>query len=656
MVNPYVFYNGRGRAVLMPPSTSDPYVYLSLLYSPSRIPGNGMEEKIKKERHRTANIAKSLFMARFGNPEKDMEAIQTASMFLQGAINLERSSERSFIENKLSQLKEFDGPQTNEIKALLSQIQSGNFNTTQLILALNYAIMGIDETRARIEALAKPSKHNNMARGQLNSSAALVRQMRNEFEPPKNNEATLAEVIRVLTFRTLNENLSRIIEVIGKNLDLDSLASNLSSAAILVQQLIYDYLLSNSDELDAAMGQLSAEGVRGIADKVWKKFTKSSIYKNISSSGNPFFDRNFQNAINATRDFFHVTIDDQVNRRRVNKNVPGEVAFNEIFQNSVFNSGTQANEVKKRMKRIKIKTSFQLNQRGNYMEIIRSLVDGAINSYNVGRKGGGTDTFLIGAYDINIDVPKFEEMQNNYGTELLSALGSNYTFQEENRNLDEITQKLSRLYNAFSEMRKGFIIHESDKDYTTIMTDTRNKFNGFKGRVFGIDDYIDRIASLGVASGATVNWLKFAAINLSSYSIGGPRVRVALESYFAIFAGLLMFDDFDIVAQRIINQAPPNNIDTLHLYNLNGIYVPTSYFLQATYERIQKMATMIESNDSFIARVSTPDLNIDRSASNWGAPSYWENLRDTAYKGGTVAITFAAKFLNLIDELFSFGR
>ena len=71
----------------------------------------------------------------------------------------------------------------------------------------------------------------------------------------------------------------------------------------------------------------------------------------------------------------------------------------------------------------------------------------------------------------------------------------------------------------------------------------------YHGREMNIFNYIEEAATTGTFN---QNVLNFMAMNLATDSIGAANKK-PLETYLSIFAGLLMFDDFSIVAKQLTN-------------------------------------------------------------------------------------------------------
>ena len=59
-----------------------------------------------------------------------------------------------------------------------------------------------------------------------------------------------------------------------------------------------------------------------------------------------------------------------------------------------------------------------------------------------------------------------------------------------------------------------------------------------------------------------------------------------------------MFDDFELIAQDFANSLPNNKVTTIHLYRLQDLYFPSSYFLEQTYNRMTTISEALEANVS----------------------------------------------------------
>ena len=96
--------------------------------------------------------------------------------------------------------------------------------------------------------------------------------------------------------------------------------------------------------------------------------------------------------------------------------------------------------------------------------------------------------------------------------------------------------------NTLKDIKNSFILHESTKFYLTVEKGTKRAYHGREMNIF---NYIQEAAVTGTFNQDTLN---FMAMNLATDSIGAAN-KEPLETYLSMFAGLLMFDDFSVVAK-----------------------------------------------------------------------------------------------------------
>ena len=88
-------------------------------------------------------------------------------------------------------------------------------------------------------------------------------------------------------------------------------------------------------------------------------------------------------------------------------------------------------------------------------------------------------------------------------------------------------------------------------------------------------------------------WLRFALLN-SGLGLLGNFNRYSLENYFSLFAAYLMFDDAqlmvaDALAESAKEIGKKHSVQDIHLYIINGVYIPQSYILEELYKRMQEV-------------------------------------------------------------------
>lgn len=200
------------------------------------------------------------------------------------------------------------------------------------------------------------------------------------------------------------------------------------------------------------------------------------------------------------------------------------------------------------------------------------------------------------------------DIGNQFGTVLTDA------YKEQNSNKANLMQSISNMQTQVDDLinkaekqltniegfdpekNNVFVFHETLKLYSTAETG-RGTHEGFGGRNMNILSYIDYLssaASIGVANNIDRDTLAFFARNMITGAIA-EHAKKPLETYLAIYAGMIMFDDVIAMAREAVitlqNQSTNvvgGKIKQVHLYNLNGIYVPASMFLTYLSDSLNK--------------------------------------------------------------------
>lgn len=245
--------------------------------------------------------------------------------------------------------------------------------------------------------------------------------------------------------------------------------------------------------------------------------------------------------------------------------------------------------------------------------------------------------------------------------------------------IEDMNKNISDLISVAEEQQKRlaktdlnnlFIFHESLKLYSSVETGNQ-KQKGFEGRTMNILSYIDFMDSASVESfslGISRDLMAFLALNLVPGAVA-EHAKGPLETYFSIFAGLLMFDDvrnMALEAAKIVNYG--NTIKQIHLYNLNGIYVPASMILSYVSDAVTAASEYVIDGIAAQATISVPASN--NAYETWKAgmlhgdsgrnyyenelrPEHWQAVGADAASNTTVTITFLAAFQDFINQLSS---
>lgn len=194
----------------------------------------------------------------------------------------------------------------------------------------------------------------------------------------------------------------------------------------------------------------------------------------------------------------------------------------------------------------------------------------------------------------------------------------------------------------------------------------RERGIGFSGGAMGTDDSgiraIDNIVALGKKGGimetVDAEWLKFALVN-SGLGLIGYKNRSSLENYFSLFASYLMFDDAqnmitDAVAKSAEEIGKKNSVQNIHLYVINGVYMPQSYILYELHKKMTEAMTGASFDTRNLAdgtvRTQIYSYNVG-SKYPGNTQQDWQNEAQAAAQTTKIKMYFLMNFSNLVSQL-----
>lgn len=234
---------------------------------------------------------------------------------------------------------------------------------------------------------------------------------------------------------------------------------------------------------------------------------------------------------------------------------------------------------------------------------------------------------------------------------------------------ERINQTLRELDKRGIKTEDIFIYHESLKLYKTVESGTSGS-KGFHGRDLEILAYIDELYSMAGFQALKLpqrDALEFLAVNLAEGTVGASA-KNALGNYLGLFAGLLMFGDVQNIANEAVQKINENQSNSaaynIHLYNLNGFYVPASMILFYTYDAMKNVNKQLQSNYGAKVQISTSAANqvvskwlqrkeeaIKNQESYYYSANEWARVGEGVARGTTVRIAFFAAFAEFIKSL-----
>lgn len=220
---------------------------------------------------------------------------------------------------------------------------------------------------------------------------------------------------------------------------------------------------------------------------------------------------------------------------------------------------------------------------------------------------------------------------------------------EQNKILSNLKESIGNAEAGLNYLLQHINIHTTIKGYISAGRDNFKYYEGFEGAAFGMNlieqlNIIQTMLDSGGISMIDAEWLYQAMLNAGKNMIGSNN-KHALEDYFSTFIGFLMFNDAALMVEDVGNFLNNNFISDsqdIHLYQLNGIYVPNSFILQKTYEALANLPNS-SKDQGITAKLHTYD----------GGPikGDWAGTSEKAAAATKLEMKFLAGFLDILNEI-----
>ena len=242
-------------------------------------------------------------------------------------------------------------------------------------------------------------------------------------------------------------------------------------------------------------------------------------------------------------------------------------------------------------------------------------------------------------------------------------------------NLDPNSEEVKKLR---SNMRQRILKTLRDSFYVSTTVKTYNQYDnniGFLGGSLGTTPFeqltrlSDIFESAGIPlSGSDMAWLLGAITNCSPISVIGDKDKNSIEHYLGAMAAFALFDEGAAEATLATMEEEVRNKQTvpsiLHLYKVNGIFVPGSYVLQEVANELEycinQMNFAVESLNrgagvTIINKVTYGDLpnsKIKQQDESWSLdPTPWESMATTAASKIEIKILFLAGLRDIMRNI-----
>lgn len=631
------------------PSAKSPYVYLDSLRDedPAHLPG--VEEMVA-----AAEAIISQGISTINAPEN----IQNSLYFLRQVATIEKQSELAFIKARLESLNKISKLPDNSLFSSISDLKKEfdklqNSDITEidyphLIILLNEALLGVEQFHDILDAIKRESKEEMDFLRNAATGETILKNFARKGRKKKDVYNSFDDVIRKLVAKFLTapmQNGKSIVDLFANTMSRQG-AIDFAAVAKTTEAALSHYLIQQRPKLLKELGKTQFASKDAVdvnklfnllstdtpeVDSFLTKFSNTEMARYIrkAAEGDKLLLQNFASTMGI--------------RYSANKAATKGSVTN-------YNEGQLNSTLRKFLSQIKVMSTSKAVSFQD--EVFINFLQNNLAASATGSAGGGTDNVAILGGNLEINVSDIEEKTNNQlnnsFNNLLSHIKSKNTKVSQYVDAyDKFAKEAEETLNGMNDM---FILHESTKFYQELWAGKqRNRF-AFHGREISIFTFIDSLVTLKSWGVADTDLLKFLAYNIGTDALGAAAIS-PLTTYFSIFAGLIMFDDLGSYSKKLTEGISSASPTALHLYRLQDIYYPTSYFLTETYKTMSTAAAQLQEGQGFNVTISAPTYNYSPEA--YAEPHHWRwaNVKATAEQNTKIKIAFARSFQSLIDQL-----
>lgn len=690
------------------------YVYFNSLNTNNHPPGI---ERLTKRLY--GNAQNYLHTNAFSLLSKNntSKTIENALSFLGNVATNERNKEIGLIENYIKEIenqiprKLLQGREMQEIlnnlkttsKALSLSSKDGGIDPeklqgvldnfyTELTTYINLVRQSVDELQERVQQLLDDSKKE---RGELAQRSYLYR-------VDGDIETALKESVGAAAKKTADSFSSMISETIMDHL-ADILVDNLD-----LQQNFHAILSGMIVDFEHFLQQDKASKGFMKLDSNYDRNGIQNMFNKYLADSDTYFSNEMRKTIQqgSLSNSFKLALDNFSNRIGLSffddKSAEAEarIAAKNKYYDNIRKAAIkgQKNYIAKKLHSLNldrlveenklIKITTKTDQRhGTMFEAIQTILTGALSTEG----HPATDTVGLGSFLVQINNQGIQDLITEKLSEIADEVrktGNQIRQDRKDSTIEELqnaNKEIKKKANEINQMilpllkqenKKLFIYHESLKLYSTMEQSDgsgealKRKAAQFEGRELNSLNIIDLLYSMDDGTN-TIGLLDQTALtgamlNLSKFAVGGQQ-KATIADYLSIFTGMIMFSDLTNMAAEIgqmaANAVTGNNNDAthVHLYNLNGTYVPGSMLLTYMHKILTELGTHMDISQFATTHISTSGADKaikeyeDERASGKRKykPDDWEEMAEKVQQGTKVKITFMGTFLNLIDQIGS---
>lgn len=264
-------------------------------------------------------------------------------------------------------------------------------------------------------------------------------------------------------------------------------------------------------------------------------------------------------------------------------------------------------------------------------DFMKAIIEQVTSNVSNGFKGGRGSVLSTGATKMKAD------LVIEYGLDM-SSLQNAVNSEKNLENVEDAGEirKVSlergkNIINELSKVNDSFVVMMSAKDYGK---STISSMQGFHGGDYSLDN-------IGALEQYVPNMrnVVFAVMNAGEGAVGANLDGVAASIAGAI--GHLLFDDVATIGQDMTGVGGRS----IHLFSLNGVLVPLSFFLSQTAAAMEGMSVQ-----------QMVKVKIKPAATHY--PQYepanegeWAKERDMTLAQAKISVNFFARFLKVMNSI-----
>lgn len=268
---------------------------------------------------------------------------------------------------------------------------------------------------------------------------------------------------------------------------------------------------------------------------------------------------------------------------------------------------------------------------GNLLEIVTTLFINTLKTKDgITMRTGDTlqkaDLIQLSGFDLNIDLSEIQQL-------LTEGRGGRQV-------------NIQRIINVFDKLQKekGNIVFISDKNYN-LTSDFFADNKGFSAQsiitVNNLKNFFDFLNTKG-GQEENIEDLIFVMANTGDNNFLNQDINT-IERYLATKIGYFLFDDVTIT-----EELQPPQLNAIHVFNLNNVYIPFSVFLQAAFRALNNINP--EDYRRYVNVNFTPEPYQYKDQKDGLELLDWEKERKRREEKSEIVIHFFGDFVNFIKN------